>query len=171
MNNLFLLQDYFWQTEQFLTFLLWVCSFAASPFLPRWFHSQHRSNARTVPTARNCPEVYKWTICCSECGKIFLFTTQVNPTAAAAKKGEETTDDQRLKNSFDVLSTSFLFHMISFSCCLVSFIVFARTLPHNSKYPCHSSHNDFSYRHFHLALIKPFIGWRHGPLCSLYFRE
>lgn len=144
---------------------LWICLFTASPFLPRWAYSQHRSNARTVPTARNCPEVYKWTICCSECGKIFLFIIQVNPTAAT-KRREETTDHQRLKTLFMYYPP----HFFSYD-FLPPFIVCATILLHNSKYPCHSSHNDFSYHQRHLLLIKPFTGRRHGPLCSLYFRE
>lgn len=142
--------------------------------LPRQaYSSQHRSNARTVPSARNCPEVYKWTACCSECGKIFLFIIQITHYRLPKKKRKPGII-RGLKPFWCIIHLIFSFDFFLFVMNF-PFVVGAMLLPHNLKYPSHSLlivfDNDFSNHHFHLALIKPFIGQRHGPLCSLYFRE
>lgn len=59
-----------------------------------------------------------------------------------------------------------LFFISLFSCVL--FTILFKSPSHSLPIVCH---NYFSNQHFHLALIKPFIGWMHGPLCPLYFRQ
>lgn len=72
---------------------------------------------------------------------------------------------------FEVLF-SFLFFFIGFLplCHDIFFFCLRFASAIQFKYPSHSLlivfHSDF-----HLALIKPFIGQRHGPLCPLYFRK
>lgn len=110
-----------------------------------------------VPGARKCLQVYKWTSCCAECGKIFLI---IQITQHQLPKKQRDLRMIRGLNPFEVFSSSFFIWFLPLCYESSSSTVSALLLLNKPEIPatlglivfCGDSTN----HHFHLALIKPF---------------